>query len=84
MTSLADPVVRTYEVFVSQALNEQLFVLQHPTRPAHLPFTPDQVLSARVKPNQNRVQLDYLVPDTDNSARFCPIKAERMTTGVKL
>ncbi|KAI6659741.1 DNA-directed RNA polymerase III subunit RPC5 [Oopsacas minuta] len=76
MTSLDDPVVRSYEVFVSQALNDQLFVLQHPTRPAFLPFGSDQVLSVKNKPNQNRLQLEYKVTNSDNPARFCPIKSQ--------
>ena len=85
MTSLeSDPVVRSYDVFISQALNEQLHVLQYPTRPAYLPFNPNQLQSAKVKPNQIRVQLEYQVPVPNNPARFCPIRAQQQALGVKI
>ena len=74
-----DPVVRSYDLIVSHALNDQLFVLQYPNRPAFLPFDSKLVSSASFKPKQTRVQLEYKVPAANYTSRFCPIRAQLQT-----
>ena len=77
-----DPVVRSYDLMVSHALNDQLFVLQYPNRPAYLPFDSTHLQVASVKPKQTRVRLEYKVPAAGNSARFCPARAQQLTGAI--
>ena len=79
-----DPVVKSYDLFVSHALDDQLFVLQYPNRPAYLPFNPDLLHAASLKPKQTRVQLEFQVPAASNTSRFCPIRAQQLETGVNI
>ncbi|KAI9836628.1 MAG: hypothetical protein M1819_001262 [Sarea resinae] len=56
-----DPVVRTYDVFITPEMSEQLFVLQYPNRAADSPYCEAnhaKPLELRMKPRSGHVELD--------------------------
>jgi len=54
-----DPVVKTYNVFVSNHLKDHIYLLQYPLRLASDHYTDDSVPhEARIKPNEGTLEVD--------------------------
>ncbi|KAJ3318758.1 hypothetical protein HDU76_000736 [Blyttiomyces sp. JEL0837] len=71
-----DPIVREIPVFISTALEKNLFMFQYPTRKTH----PEQPTAARVKPLGQRFELD--VPIETTSDHYSRDKAESLSVGL--
>ena len=51
-----DPVVQEVDVFLSKQLSDHLYVFQYPVRPTHMKYDDIPHLSARIKPQQQKVR----------------------------
>lgn len=56
-----DHVVAELDVFLSQDLAQNLYLLQYPLRPPWRPYDTSQMASAKMKPKQQRVQMEYAI-----------------------
>ncbi|XP_064644634.1 DNA-directed RNA polymerase III subunit RPC5-like isoform X1 [Lineus longissimus] len=70
----------TLDVFLSKTLAENLYLFQYPVRPATLPYDDVPHLSARMKPKQQRVELELSVNTGANS--YCRSKGEQLALNV--
>ena len=61
-----DHVVAELDVFISQTLAQQLYLLQYPLRPPWRPYDPTQMAGAKFKPKQQRLQMEYAI-DTQST-----------------
>ncbi|XP_064614481.1 DNA-directed RNA polymerase III subunit RPC5-like [Liolophura sinensis] len=75
-----DPVVHEVDVYLSKSLSESLYVFQYPVRPAHLPYDDIDLLTARVKPKQQKVELELGVNSEGNN--YCVSKGEQLALNV--
>ncbi len=53
-----DPVVQEVDVYLSKQLADHLYLFQYPVRPAHITYNNIEHLSARIKPQQKKVELE--------------------------
>ncbi|XP_065900043.1 DNA-directed RNA polymerase III subunit RPC5-like [Dysidea avara] len=75
-----DPVVSEGNVYVSQSLTEHLYVFQYPNRPACYSRDQQNILKSRIKPVQNKVELEVSLPmDTGN---YSNSKGESIATRI--
>lgn len=75
-----DPVVQEVDVFLSKQLAEHLYLFQYPVRPAHMPYDDVCHLAARIKPEQQRVELELSV--NTNSVNYAKSKGEQIALNV--
>ena len=75
-----DPVVQEVDVYLSKQLSEHLYLFQYPVRPAHMPYDDICHLSARIKPEQAKVELELSV-NTD-SVNYAKSKGEQIALNV--
>lgn len=54
-----DEVVQELDVYISKALADRLYLCQYPLRPAHMTYDDAHCLEARVKPKQQKVELEF-------------------------
>lgn len=67
-------------VYVSQSLTEHLYVFQYPNRPACYSRDQQNILKARIKPIQNKVEMEVSLPmDTGN---YSNSKGESIATRI--
>ena len=65
-----DPVVQEVDVYLSKQLADHLYLFQYPVRPAHMPYDDVSHLAARIKPEQQKVELELSVnTDSPNYAK---------------
>ncbi|KAL3236912.1 hypothetical protein MRX96_022162 [Rhipicephalus microplus] len=62
-----DEVVQELDVYISKALANSLYLLQYPHQPFGSIINEEQCVSARVKPKQHKVELEFAL-DTRNSS----------------
>ncbi|XP_046662754.1 DNA-directed RNA polymerase III subunit RPC5 [Homalodisca vitripennis] len=60
-----DPVVSEMPVFLAHTLEDQLYLIQHPTRPAALPPENDNIIRCCFKPDHQELLMELSV-DTEN------------------
>ncbi|XP_062507607.1 DNA-directed RNA polymerase III subunit RPC5-like [Corticium candelabrum] len=75
-----DPVVREIDVYVSQTLKDNLYLLQYPVRPAHYSYNQSQHLAARMKPKQQKLELEIGI-ETESSF-YCQGKGSQLASTV--
>jgi len=64
-----DPVVKTYDVFLSDQLANQIYLVQYPIRNADEQYYDDNAaLDARIKPNEGVLEVD--VPISASNSHF--------------
>ncbi|XP_064478895.1 DNA-directed RNA polymerase III subunit RPC5-like isoform X2 [Ornithodoros turicata] len=54
-----DEVVQELDVYISKALADKLYLCQYPLRPAHMTYDDGYCLEARVKPKQQKVEIEF-------------------------
>lgn len=65
-----DPVVEEISVYLSKQLTETLYLFQYPVRPSHLPYDNAVHLESRMKPKQQKVEMELAINTrTPNYAR---------------
>ncbi|RUS89733.1 hypothetical protein EGW08_002551, partial [Elysia chlorotica] len=75
-----DPVTDEIDVYLSQSLSDNLYLMQYPLRPKHMGYSHLDHLSARVKPKQKRVEIE-LALDT-RSKNYSSSKGEQIAVNV--
>ncbi|XP_070581554.1 DNA-directed RNA polymerase III subunit RPC5-like [Ptychodera flava] len=75
-----DPVVAEVDVYLSKGLAEKLYLLQYPVRPSSMAYDDFEVTSARVKPKQQKFELEMSL-DT-RSPNYCHSKGEQIALNV--
>ncbi|GFN78523.1 DNA-directed RNA polymerase iii subunit rpc5 [Plakobranchus ocellatus] len=75
-----DPVIDEIDVFLSKSLSENLYLMQYPLRPKHMGYSHLDHISARVKPQQKRVEIE-LALDT-RSKNYSSSKGEQIAVNV--
>lgn len=75
-----DPVIDEVDVFLSQSLSDNLYLMQYPLRPKGMGYNHLDHLSARVKPVQKRVEIE-LALDT-RSKNYSSSKGEQIAVNV--
>lgn len=64
-----DPVVKTYDVFLSDQLADQIYLVQYPIRnPDEQYYDDNAALGARIKPNEGVLEVD--VPISASNSYF--------------
>lgn len=76
-----DPVVHSMDVYLAKTLSDQLYLLQYPVRPANKTYSQAVYLSAKVKPEQQRVELE-LALNTD-SPNYSRSKGEQIAINIE-
>ena len=75
-----DPIVHEVDVYLSKQLAQQLYLFQYPVRPASMPYDDISHLSARIKPEQQRVELELSV--NIHSPNYSKSKGEQIVLNV--
>uniref|UniRef100_A0A2I3G9K8 RNA polymerase III subunit E n=1 Tax=Nomascus leucogenys TaxID=61853 RepID=A0A2I3G9K8_NOMLE len=75
-----DPVVQEIDVYLAKSLVEKLYLFQYPVRPASMTYDDIPHLSAKVKPKQQKVELEMAI-DTLNP-NYCRSKGEQIALNV--
>ncbi|KAK1344454.1 hypothetical protein QTO34_013150 [Cnephaeus nilssonii] len=75
-----DPVVQEVDVYLAKSLAEKLYLFQYPVRPASMTYDDIPHLSARIKPKQQKVELEMAI-DTLNP-NYCRSKGEQIALNV--
>lgn len=75
-----DPVVQEIDVYLAKSLAEKLYLFQYPVRPASMTYDDIPHLAARIKPKQQKVELEMAI-DTLNP-NYCRSKGEQIALNV--
>ncbi|XP_036597354.1 DNA-directed RNA polymerase III subunit RPC5 isoform X1 [Trichosurus vulpecula] len=75
-----DPVVQEIDVYLAKSLAEKLYLFQYPVRPASMTYDDIPHLSAKIKPKQQKVELEMAI-DTMNP-NYCRSKGEQIALNV--
>ncbi|XP_007951371.1 DNA-directed RNA polymerase III subunit RPC5 [Orycteropus afer afer] len=75
-----DPVVQEIDVYLAKSLAEKLYLFQYPVRPASMTYDDIPHLSAKIKPKQQKVELELAI-DTLNP-NYCRSKGEQIALNV--
>ncbi|KAM9056605.1 DNA-directed RNA polymerase III subunit RPC5 isoform 1-T1 [Megaptera novaeangliae] len=75
-----DPVVQEIDVYLAKSLAEKLYLFQYPVRPVSMTYDDIPHLSARIKPKQQKVELEMAI-DTLNP-NYCRSKGEQIALNV--
>ncbi|XP_077526932.1 DNA-directed RNA polymerase III subunit RPC5-like [Haemaphysalis longicornis] len=62
-----DQVVQELDVYISKALANQLYLLQYPHQSTEQEYADDKCIGARVKPKQQKLELEYALDTHDPS-----------------
>ncbi|XP_068672211.1 DNA-directed RNA polymerase III subunit RPC5-like isoform X1 [Montipora foliosa] len=66
-----DPVVAEVDVYLAQALAENLYLFQYPIRPADITYDNIPHMGARIKPEQQKVEVELSI-NTNSSNYYVP------------
>ncbi|KFO09030.1 DNA-directed RNA polymerase III subunit RPC5 [Balearica regulorum gibbericeps] len=75
-----DPIIQEIDVFLARSLLEKLYLFQYPIRPASMTYDDVTHLSAKIKPKQQKVELEMAI-DTLNP-NYCRSKGEQIALNV--
>ncbi|XP_063170807.1 DNA-directed RNA polymerase III subunit RPC5 [Candoia aspera] len=75
-----DPIIQEIDVYLAKSLSEKLYLFQYPIRPASMTYDDVTHLSAKIKPKQQKVELEMAI-DTSNS-NYCRSKGEQIALNV--
>ncbi|XP_069501714.1 DNA-directed RNA polymerase III subunit RPC5 [Ambystoma mexicanum] len=75
-----DPIVQEIDVYLAKSLAEKLFLFQYPVRPAAMTYNDMTHLSAKIKPKQQKVELEMAIDTV--SPNYCRSKGEQIALNV--
>ncbi|KAI1896591.1 hypothetical protein AGOR_G00096350 [Albula goreensis] len=75
-----DPIIQEIDVYLAKSLAEKLYLFQYPVRPASMNYDDVTHLSAKIKPKQQKVELEMAI-DT-MSPNYCRSKGEQIALNV--
>lgn len=75
-----DPIIQEIDVYLAKSLSEKLYLFQYPIRPASMTYSDVTHLSAKIKPKQQKVELEMAL-DTLNP-NYCRSKGEQIALNV--
>ncbi|XP_067225905.1 DNA-directed RNA polymerase III subunit RPC5 [Chanodichthys erythropterus] len=75
-----DPIIQEIDVYLARSLVEKLYLFQYPVRPATMSYNNATHLAARIKPKQQKVELEVAM-DT-MSPNYCRSKGEQIALNV--
>ncbi|XP_069761698.1 DNA-directed RNA polymerase III subunit RPC5 isoform X2 [Narcine bancroftii] len=75
-----DPIIQEIDVHLAKSLAEKLYLFQYPVRPATMKYDDVTHLSARIKPKQQKVEVEMAI-DT-MSPNYCRSKGEQIALNV--
>lgn len=75
-----DPIIQEIDVYLAKSLLEKLYLFQYPVRPGSMSYDNAAHLSARIKPKQQKVELEVAM-DT-MSPNYCRSKGEQIALNV--
>ncbi|KAJ4920102.1 hypothetical protein JOQ06_022334 [Pogonophryne albipinna] len=75
-----DPIIEEIDVYLAKSLADKLYLFQYPVRPSNMTYDDVNHLSARIKPKQQKVELEMAM-DT-NSPNYCRSKGEQIALNV--
>nr|XP_006112855.1 DNA-directed RNA polymerase III subunit RPC5 isoform X1 [Pelodiscus sinensis]XP_006112856.1 DNA-directed RNA polymerase III subunit RPC5 isoform X1 [Pelodiscus sinensis]XP_006112857.1 DNA-directed RNA polymerase III subunit RPC5 isoform X1 [Pelodiscus sinensis] len=75
-----DPIIQEIDVYLAKSLSEKLYMFQYPIRPASMTYDDVTHLSAKIKPKQQKVELEMAI-DTLNP-NYCRSKGEQIALNV--
>ncbi|XP_015281688.1 PREDICTED: DNA-directed RNA polymerase III subunit RPC5 [Gekko japonicus] len=75
-----DPIIQEIDVYLAKSLSEKLYLFQYPIRPASMTYDDVTHLSAKIKPKQQKVELE-LALDTLNP-NYCRSRGEQIALNV--
>ncbi|XP_053327192.1 DNA-directed RNA polymerase III subunit RPC5 [Spea bombifrons] len=75
-----DPIIQEIDVFLAKSLAEKLYLLQYPVRPSLMTYDSTPHLSARIKPKQQKVEIDMAI--NTMSPNYCRSKGEQIALNV--
>ncbi|XP_066496505.1 DNA-directed RNA polymerase III subunit RPC5 [Tiliqua scincoides] len=75
-----DPIIQEIDVYLAKSLSEKLYLFQYPIRPASMTYSDVTHLSAKIKPKQQKVELEMAI-DTLNP-NYCRSKGEQIALNV--
>ncbi|CAH1794623.1 unnamed protein product, partial [Owenia fusiformis] len=80
MDAEEDPVVHEVNVYLSKSLADNLYLLQYPVRPSSMTYDDVTTLAARMKPEQQKIELELRVNTA--SANYSKSKGEQIALNV--
>ncbi|KAM8962179.1 DNA-directed RNA polymerase III subunit RPC5 isoform 2-T2 [Pelodytes ibericus] len=75
-----DPIIQELDVFLAKSLAEKLYLFQYPVRPSSMTYDVVPHLSARIKPKQQKVEVDLAINTV--SPNYCRSKGEQIALNV--
>ncbi|XP_076856174.1 DNA-directed RNA polymerase III subunit RPC5 isoform X1 [Brachyhypopomus gauderio] len=75
-----DPIIQEVEVFLAKSLVDKLYLFQYPVRPAIMTYDDVSHLSAKIKPKQQKVELEVSMDTL--SPNYCRSKGEQIALNV--
>ncbi|XP_068610557.1 DNA-directed RNA polymerase III subunit RPC5 [Brachionichthys hirsutus] len=75
-----DPVIEEVDVFLAKSLADKLYLFQYPVRPSTMTYDDVNHMGAKIKPKQQRVELELAVNTT--SPNYCRSKGEQIALNV--
>ncbi|XP_024140784.1 DNA-directed RNA polymerase III subunit RPC5 [Oryzias melastigma] len=75
-----DPIIEEIDVYLAKSLADKLYLFQYPVRPAIMTYDNVNHLAAKIKPKQQRVEVDVSM-DT-MSPNYCRSKGEQIALNV--
>ncbi|KAG9477010.1 hypothetical protein GDO78_002414 [Eleutherodactylus coqui] len=75
-----DPIIQELDVYLAKSLSEKLYLFQYPIRPSMMNYDGVPHLSARIKPKQQKVELDMAI--NTMSPNYCRSKGEQIALNV--
>lgn len=75
-----DPIIQEIDVYLARSLVDKLYLFQYPVRPASMSYDNVTHLSARMKPKQQKVELEVAMDIM--SPNYCRSKGEQIALNV--
>ncbi|XP_037547085.1 DNA-directed RNA polymerase III subunit RPC5 [Nematolebias whitei] len=75
-----DPIIEEIDVYLAKSLADKLYLLQYPVRPACMTYDDVNHLSAKIKPKQQRLELEMAISTA--SPNYCRSKGEQIALNV--
>ncbi|XP_041672197.1 DNA-directed RNA polymerase III subunit RPC5 [Cheilinus undulatus] len=75
-----DPIIEEIDVYLAKSLAEKLYLFQYPVRPSTMTYDDVNHLAARIKPKQQRVELEMAI--NTMSPNYCCSKGEQIALNV--
>uniref|UniRef100_A0A3Q3IPR9 DNA-directed RNA polymerase III subunit RPC5 C-terminal domain-containing protein n=1 Tax=Monopterus albus TaxID=43700 RepID=A0A3Q3IPR9_MONAL len=75
-----DPIIEEIDVYLAKSLADKLYLFQYPVRPSTMTYDDVDHLSAKIKPKQQRVELEMAI--NTMSPNYCRSKGEQIALNV--